>query len=196
MKTLFVKLTLLSTVCFIVFITGCTEGPLGINFGSEPTGLGEALINTMLPKDGVWIGKTNQDEKISFIVSQKGTQVDSLQIKMLIDEWWGHGWVRIKMLKSFPIEDMKFNYDCSSFEISGTFKNSTLCTGEFYYSGNTGYPYYYSYTTDGTWTADWSTSNTGIFPKQGSNNTLPDGTAEYHIEDIIDIFCSIPSFNR
>lgn len=186
MKPLSVKMILLSTLCFMVFMTGCSDGPTGLNFGTEPTGLGEAILKTLLPMDGLWFGKTSQDENISFTVSQGGSQVDSLAIKMLFDEYWGYGWIKIKMLKSIPIVDMKFNYDGSSFDISGTFENSTYCTGKFNSSGTIGYPYYYSYSTEGTWTATWSMSNTGNLSKQSTNNALPDGKAEYAIKDVID----------
>jgi len=175
MKPNLAKILLLVTLAYSIFMTGCED---------EPMGLGEAVLKTLLPTDGRWSGRTSQEKNVSFDVINQGTEIDSgFVITLAIDEWWGYGTVILERLKPLPIEDRKFTMSASSFCINGNFRDPKSCSGDFDLSGNTGYPYYLSYSTEGTWNTKWLQPHSDSLSKPNAKATDKN---QYSIKQIIE----------
>jgi hypothetical protein len=161
----------------IAFMTGCKD---------DPTSPGDSLVITH-PKDGYWAGQTSQGKDVSFMVSNKGTQVDSgFVITMSINEWWGYGYATYTRIKSIDIEEKKFSFDGSGISIQCEFENRTECTGNFAMSGTTGYPSYYSFSAAGTWEAEWLSSQAEGLHELMGTEALAKGKGEAFVEQQID----------
>ena len=173
MKSYISKISLITLFSCIAILEGCNN---------EPTSLGEAILKTLLPKDGSWIGETNQNEDVFFDVINHGTQIASgMEITIFFSEWWGYGRATITRMAHLSINDNKFTWSGYDFYVYGNFEKSSQCTGNFSLSGNTGYPYYYSYSASGTWKADWKL-NPGGLAKNIENQELTKETEKCTIE--------------
>ena len=152
MKTSIMKRLFLIMFWSIFFMMGCSD---------EPLGLGEALIKTLHPNDGLWSGSTSQEKDISYDVINQGTQIDSgLVITISFNEYWGHGYVIVELLTPTSIKDNTFSWSDYGFSLNGTFESEicTNCRGDFSLSTNTGYPRYLPVSASGTWHANWQSS--------------------------------------
>jgi len=137
-------------IVFATLMAGCTIDTLG---------LGEAILKVLTPKAGSWAGTTSQNKSVTYTVGEGGTQIEpGMRVGFFCQESWGtvSGYYVCNI--SIPIEGNKFDYDGSSINVGGTFGSTSTCTGTFSLAGNTGYPYYLTFSASGTWNTTWQSA--------------------------------------
>ncbi|MFB0515364.1 MAG: hypothetical protein ACETWG_02020 [Candidatus Neomarinimicrobiota bacterium] len=164
--------------------TGYNTGEIDITSNGGDITI-DVLAERQSPQDGHWYGQTSQYRDIFFDVSNQGTQIDEgMKIVIYCEEYWGTATVTLTRITPLDIINNEFTWSASGFSVNGIFENATHCTGNFSLSGNTGYPYYLSYSAAGTWATDWVSALKSL-TKQVADTELIEGTEQY-IEKIAD----------
>lgn len=157
-----------------------SDGRGGKTNGSAP------FVVELRAKDGFWQGNTSQNRNISFTVINQGTEIDSgMTITIFCSEYWGTVTITLTRTAPLSMTDNEFIWSGSGFSVDGIFETSTHSAGDFSISGNTGYPYYLSYSASGTWTADWISAPSSL-TRRSVNEGLTERMGQYATQKRMD----------